>query len=60
MNGADPRARQHGNGGFDDHRHVERDPVAFLDATRLHGVGKTADHFVQLLVGHMRIIGVPS
>ncbi len=47
MDGADPRAGQHGDGGFGDHRLVDGDAVALPAAKRGEGIGKTADRFVQ-------------
>ena len=40
MNRADARARQHGDGGFGYHRHVDDDPVALLHPGRLQHAGK--------------------
>ena len=48
---ADPRAGEHRVGGFGDHRQVDRDRVAFLDALVLEDVGEAADVLVKLLVG---------
>ena len=56
MDGADARARQHGIGGLRDHRHVNGDDVAFLDAAFLHGVGEAADVFVKFLVGDLLVV----
>ena len=51
VNGADPGAGQHGDRGFGNHRHVNADPIPFLDAQSLQDVGELADVFVQLPVG---------
>ena len=48
MHRSDPRARQHGVGGFRDHRQIDRDRVALLHAVLLQHVGETADLIVQL------------
>ena len=39
-----------------DHRHVDGDAVAFLDAARLQDVGEAADLGVQLLVGELLVV----
>ena len=49
MDGADARAGEHRVGGFRDHRHVDGDAVALLDAARLQHIGELADAGVQLL-----------
>ena len=51
MNRADARAGEQGDGGFGDHRHINRHAVAFLDAQRFQRVGKFADFRVQFRVG---------
>ena len=43
MDGADARAGQHGVGGLGDHRHVDGDAVALLDAVLLQHIGEAAD-----------------
>ena len=57
MHGADARARQHGVGGFGDHRQVDGDAVALLDAVGLEHVGELADALVQLAVGDLLVVG---
>ena len=47
---ADAGAGQHGDGQLRDHRHVDGDAVAGLDAQPLEDVGELADLAVQLLV----------
>jgi hypothetical protein len=42
VRGADARARQHGHHGLRDHRHVDRHPVAGLDAEVGQRVGGLA------------------
>jgi hypothetical protein len=56
MDGADPRAGQHRIGGLGDHRHVDGDPVALLDAVGLHHVGKPADLIVKLAIGDLLVV----
>ena len=51
VNRTDARAREHGDGGFGNHRHVNRDAVAFDDAERFEDVGELADILVKLGVG---------
>ena len=48
---ADPGAGEHREGSLGDHRQVDGDPVALLDAMRLQHVGEAADLGVQLAVG---------
>ena len=50
MNRADARAAEHGDGGFGNHRHVNRHAVAFFDAERFQHVRKLADFRVQLRI----------
>ena len=58
---ADAGAGQHGDGRLGDHREVDGDPVAPLDAERLERVGAAADLPRQLPVGeHPRSPGSPS
>ncbi len=48
MRGADARARQHRHGRLGDHRHVDHDPVARLDAEvgqRVRGALDLVEHF---------------
>src|SRR6202158_6301033 len=54
MGRADPRARLHRDHAFDRHRHVDDDPVAFLDAERLQRIGETAYAMVEILIGNSR------
>ncbi|MNM79754.1 hypothetical protein D3C81_916990 [compost metagenome] len=49
----DAGAGQHGHGGVDDHRQVDGDAVALLDAERTQCVAQAADAFVQLAVGDL-------
>ena len=51
MDGADPRAGEHGVSGFRDHRQIDRHPVAALDPVRLQHIGEAADGLVQLAIG---------
>src|SRR3546814_3102870 len=51
---ADARAGQHGIGGFRNHRHVDGDAVALLDAARLQGIGEAADVLEELTIGDVR------
>ncbi len=48
---ADPRAGEHGDRQLGDHRHVDADPVAALDAEGAQHVGEPAHLVVQLGVG---------
>ena len=56
MDRADARTGQHGVSRFGNHRHIDGDTVAFLDAVRLHHVGELADLAVQLFVGDARVL----
>src|SRR6185503_16955519 len=56
MDRADARACEDGDRRLRDHRHVDGDAVAFLDAARLQDVGKAADLGVQLLVGELLVV----
>ncbi len=59
MDGADPRAGQHGVGGFRNHRKIDGDTVALHDVTGAQDVGHLADFVVQLPVGDvLRLRGV--
>jgi hypothetical protein len=51
---ADARAGQHRVGRLGDHRQVDADPVALLDAAGLQHVGELADLGVQLAIGDLR------
>ena len=51
MNRTEPNTRQHGDGGFGDHRHINDNPVALLD-TQLLQYRRAAVHFaVEFPVG---------
>ena len=61
---ADPRAGQHRDRGFGDHRHVQRDARALHRARRLQDVGEAADLGVKVAVSQRagvfrRFVGVP-
>ena len=59
MDGTDPGAGQHGEGGLRDHRHVDRDGVALADSLRLQHVGEAADLRVEVAIGDRpRVLGV--
>ena len=64
VDGADSRTCQHGHGRLRDHRHVDRDPVAFLGTGCLEAVGEAADLPVQFPVGDgfvlVRLIALPQ
>ena len=64
VDGADARAGQHGVGRLGDHRQVDGDAVALLDAELLQHVGHAADFAVQLAVGDLlrfgRIVAFPD
>ncbi len=57
MDRADPRAGEHGIGRLGDHRHIDRDRVALLDALRLQHIGETADMLVQFAIGDVARLG---
>lgn len=46
MHSADARAGEHGVSGFRDHRQVDRDAVALLDAVLLQHIRHAADIFI--------------
>ena len=50
MDGADPRACQHGNRRFWHVGHVDRDAIALRDALVLEHVGEAADTIMQFSV----------
>jgi hypothetical protein len=52
---ADARAGQHGVGRLRDHRQVDGDAVALLDAVRLQHVGEAADLVVQFAIGDVLV-----
>src|ERR1022692_1337685 len=64
MNGADPRAREHHNGDFRNHRQINRDAIAFLDTDGLHSVCALANPLVEFPVTDVfrepRIIALPN
>ena len=64
MDGAEPRAGEHGIGGFRDHRQVDGDAVAFLDAAVAQHVGEAAHLVVQLAIGDelrfRRVVTLPD
>jgi hypothetical protein len=56
---ADACAGEHRHGDLGDHRHVDRDPVALLDAACLERIGELADFGVQFAVGDLFVdVGV--
>src|SRR5687768_3465593 len=50
MRGTDTRTRLHRHHGFNAHRHVDYDTLAFPDAQRTESVGKPADVVIQVAV----------
>ena len=64
MDGADARAGEHGEGGLGDHRQIDGDAVASLDAVLLEHIGEAADLFVQFGVSDVardrRIVAFPD
>jgi len=52
VNGADAGAGQSGNAQFGNHRHIQTDAVALLNALGFQNVGEFADFFMQLFVGN--------
>ena len=64
MDRADAGAGEHGIGGLRDHREVEDDPVALLDAHRMQDVAELGDLLVELLVGdvlaHLGVVAFPD
>ncbi len=51
MHRTQPRAGEHGEHALDDHRHVERDPVALADAQRFQRIGHPHDLAMQFSIG---------
>ena len=51
VNGPDAGAGEHGDGGFGDHREIDKDAVAFLDLISLEDVGEAADFPMKLAIG---------
>ena len=64
MDRADAGAGQHGEGGFGDHRQIERHPVAATDPLCFQHIGEAADFLVELCIGDdpafTRIIAFPD
>ena len=64
MHSTDAGTGQHGKGSFGNHRHIDADPVALFDAAFFHGIGKSADFGMQLLVSDglivRRLIAFPN
>ena len=64
MDRADARAGEHRVGRLGDHRHVDGDAVALLDAVRLQHIGEAADILVQLAIGDVlalaRVVALPQ
>src|ERR1051325_10719918 len=50
MYGADARAREHRDRGFENHREINEDAIAFADAISLEHVGEEADFVMHLFV----------
>ena len=64
MDCANPRAGQHRNRSFGNHRQIDGDAVAFLDAARFKRIGEAADIAVELRISDcavslLRIIRLP-
>ncbi len=53
MDGANARAGQHGEAGFQNHRHIDRNAVAFLDAMGFQDIGKAADLAMEFTIGQL-------
>ena len=51
MNGAKPRAGQHGYGRLRNHRHVDEHPIPLGNAPRSQRAGKPSDHPLQFGIG---------
>ena len=65
VNGPDARAGQHGKGRFRDHRQIDGDAVAALDAQRLEHIGEDIHLAVKLAIGDVArrlggIVGLPD
>src|SRR5262245_64458656 len=64
MNGADAGACEHRDRRLGNHRHIDGDAVAFLDAARLEHIRKAANVRVQLLISELlvllRVIAFPK
>src|SRR5262249_48599774 len=57
MNGADARAGEHCDRRLGDHRQIDRDAIALLDAFRPQRIREAADLFVQFAVGDAAVFG---
>ena len=53
MNRADTCAGQHGHSRFRDHRHIDRDAVAFLGAEAFQSIRQPAYALVQVPIGNL-------
>ncbi len=64
MDGADPGAGEHRHGRLGDHRHVDCDAVAALDAELLQDVGEDADVVMEFAIGDVarlaRVVAFPD
>src|SRR5450755_2135683 len=64
MNGSNPRAREHRDGDFRNHRQVDRDAIPLFHPQRLQAVRALADTLVKLAVTDafrdLRIITLPD
>src|SRR5205814_348699 len=60
MGRADSGAGEHGDGGLGDHRHIDGDAIALLDAELLQPVGEFADVVFKLLVGDAADFRTPT
>ena len=64
MDRADAGAGEHRDGRLGDHREINRDPIALLNAPRLQRVREPAHRLVQLAVGHpailARVVALPQ
>ena len=59
MHRANARAGEHGIGGFGDHRQIDRNAVALLDAVLLEHIRHAANVFIKLAIGDLLVdIGV--
>ena len=56
MHRADARAGEHGVGCLGDHRHVDGDDVALLDAAGLQHIGHAADALIGLAIGDVLLL----
>ena len=55
VDGADPGAAEHGDGGFRHHRHIDDDPIALGHAECQQGPGEARDLILQLRIGDHRL-----